>query len=270
MFEFTIRGSRGTIPICGRDFVKYGGKTTCLTLQTNEGMLIFDAGTGIMNVTNEWASLREVPPTTLLFTHLHIDHIMGMPCFRPLYDEKAKTAIMADPKRDEDWKAALRTFMNKPFWPVALEELSHVTEIRDLPADKSFLHIYGVKISWFRAFHPQQCLVYRVEMPNKTITIATDVGYSAEQIDPAFINFCQGSDCLIYDSQFTPEEYPQHKEYGHSTWKAGVHVAREADVKELILTHHAPNRKDNEIDSIVALAKREFPSTCAASENMIL
>lgn len=257
------------MPVCGRDFLKYGGKTTCLSVKTDEGMIIFDAGTGILNITKDLSKCSEVLPSTLFFTHLHLDHIMGLPSFRPLY-EQAKTIIIADPNRDEDWQAALQAFMNKPYWPVALDELDSDTEMRNIPLDKSHLDVYGVEISWFRAMHPQQCLVYKVEMPDKSVVIATDVGYSQEEIDPAFINFCRGADCLIYDSQFTPDEYAAHSKYGHSTWQAGVKVVKEAGVSQLILTHHSPSRKDSEIDQIVEVAQREFPETVAAAENMTL
>jgi len=104
-------------------------------------------------------------------------------------------------------------------------------------------------------------LAYRVETENGTTVIATDVEYSDDNIQPAFINFCSGADNLIFDAQFKPEEYPAHKGWGHSSWRAGTRIAACAGIKQLILTHHAPKRSDSELDEILKNARAEFART---------
>lgn len=270
VFKFVIRGTRGSMPACGRDYVKYGGNTTCFSIQTDGGLIIFDAGTGILHVANDLAGFPEMPSITMFFTHFHMDHVIGLPRFDPLYSKQTTISIMADHHRGGDWKKTLRTFMGKPYWPVGLGECDAVMKLEDLPAEQDGMELYGVRISWFHVPHPQQCLAYRVEMPGNVVVIATDVEYDANRIPPDFIEFCRNADFLVYDTQYTPEEYAAHRGWGHSTWETGARIAGQAEVGRLILSHHAPDRKDREIDRIAEDAKKVFSRSIAATENMVL
>ena len=134
MHRFVIRGTRGTIPVCGQEFVRHGGHTTCFSLHHEQGVVIIDAGTGITSVGSEISACSKVPPICLLFTHFHLDHIVGLPCFAPLYDGHAKIKIMADPKLETEWKKTLTNFMAKPYWPVRLGEVDAVMDDNLSPA----------------------------------------------------------------------------------------------------------------------------------------
>ncbi|MDD4872195.1 MAG: MBL fold metallo-hydrolase [Kiritimatiellae bacterium] len=270
MQEVTIQGARGTIPACGDEFKRYGGNTTCYSLRTDKGIIIFDAGTGISHVKREIAHLGKTLPITLFFTHFHMDHVIGFPCFDPLYDKNARINIMADPRRRDNWKSTLKTFMGKPYWPVGLGETDIKMTLKDIPVSRDAMDVYGARVSWLSVPHPQQCLAYRIEAAGKTTIIATDIEYDLETIQTSFINFCRGADFLIFDAQYTPEEYEFHKGWGHSTWQVGARVAACAGIGRLILTHHAPARTDNELNRIIKNARNEFASTDIAMENMVL
>jgi len=270
MYQFIIRGARGTIPACGQEYLIYGGHTTCFTVRTDSGLIIFDAGTGISSVANDLSELPTSPSITLLFTHFHMDHIIGLPIFSPLYNKNTEISILADRRRTDDWRTTLKNFIGKPYWPIGLAESDAVMKLEDIPVDEEAMELYGVRISWFLVPHPQQCLAYRVEMPENTVVIATDLEYNKNGIQSAFINFCRNADFLIFDAHYTPEEYPAHRGWGHSTWEVGARIANEAGVDRLILTHHAPSRKDTEIDRILEAARKVFPVTFAAAENMVL
>ena len=266
----TIQGARGTIPACCSSSRKYGGDTTCYSVVTEKGIIIFDAGTGISHVASEISRLPRKLPITLFFTHFHMDHVIGFPCFDPLYDKHASINIMADPRRRHNWKNTLNVFMGKPYWPVGLGDTDIKMTLKDIPVARDAMDVYGMRISWFSVPHPQQCLSYRIETPETTTVIATDVEYSYDNIDTAFINFCQGADFLIFDAQFTPAEYEAHRGWGHSTWKTGSRIAACAGVKRLILTHHAPGRTDAALDRILKEAQNELPQTRMACERMRL
>jgi phosphoribosyl 1,2-cyclic phosphodiesterase len=270
MWDFTIRGARGTIPACGQEYVRYGGNTTCFSLQTKSELLIIDAGSGITQLGRDIASLTKLPPITIFFTHFHLDHVIGFPCFEPVYNKEAKITLMADPRRAGNWKETLNTFMGKPYWPVGLGEADAMVKLEDLPVKEDHLERAGVKISWIRVPHPQQCLAYKLEMPGNVVVIATDMEHDANLVQPAFLDFCRNADFLVCDAQYTPEEYPAHCGWGHSTWQACTLIAREAKVKQLVLTHHAPTRTDKEVDAIVKAAQKVFPNTIGAAENMKL
>lgn len=270
MAQFTIRGTRGTMPTCGESCLRYGGNTTCYSIRTGQGMVVIDAGTGISNVVRDKSNGDQLTDITLLFTHFHMDHLMGLPSFEPLHDCDTRLRIRADSHRKSDWKEDLRLFMRKPFWPVGLLEAQADMSLEDLPEDEAGLTIGDVHISWMRIPHPQQCLAYRIELPSQTIVIATDVEYAVSDIDPDFIEFCRGADHLIHDAQYTPDEFHAHRGWGHSTWETAATVAREAGVGDLILTHHDPTRSDDQVEELVCRAGGVFSPTHAASDNMVL
>jgi phosphoribosyl 1,2-cyclic phosphodiesterase len=270
MWDFVIRGARGTIPACGNEYARYGGNTTCFSVQTDAGLLIIDAGTGIARLGRDLAQSPKLPPITILFTHFHLDHVIGFPVFDPVYNKDTKITLMADPRRTSNWKETMRTFMGKPYWPVGIGEVAAALTLEDLPIKSEYVDCAGVKVAWFRVPHPQQCLAYRLEMPGKTIVVATDMEHDANLVRPDFVKFCGNADYLVCDAHYTPEEYPAHCGWGHSTWEACAMIAREASVKHLVLTHHAPTRTDKEVDAIVKIARKAFPATTAAAENMIL
>lgn len=258
------------MPTCGPNQRRYGGNTTCFTLQTDEGMIIIDAGTGISTLSREIARMPAVPPLTLLFTHFHLDHVVGLPSLEALYNPKAHVTIMADPRRPENWKETLTTFMGKPYWPIGLGDVDAVMRLEDLPVASGTLELYGARISWFRLPHPQQCLAFRLKTESEDIVVATDVEYDRRHIPPAFIEFCAGTDFLIFDAQYLPAEYEAHRGWGHSTWEVAALAAAQINPDELILTHHAPERTDDEIDSSVESARAVFQRTRASAEGLAL
>jgi phosphoribosyl 1,2-cyclic phosphodiesterase len=270
MHGFVIRGSRGTLPTCGAGFLRYGGDTTCFSLVTAQGLLVIDAGTGLRHVTQELADRTDIPPITVLLTHLHMDHLVGLPSFGPLYSTHAQIRFMADPDRDDDWQQALLAFMRKPYWPVGLTDADASLGFESLPAPGTPIDIYGVRVSWCAVPHPQQCAAFRLEWSGGSVVVATDVEFHAGQIPDSFVAFCKDAGHLIFDAHFRPSEIGQYSGWGHSTWEAGVALAKAAGVGELLLTHHSPKRCDDDVEGIVEAARRAFPRTRGASTNMSL
>ncbi len=270
MSKFTIHGARGTIPAPGKDFLKYGGNTTCFSLKTDQGIIVIDAGTGISALDRSIPKGNETPQITLLFTHFHLDHVIGLPVFHSLCNPNADITVMSDPDRLDDWQTTLKTIVSEPYWPVNLMNFGAHMRCRNLDHKKGILELYGARISWCRVWHPQQCLAYRIQTPECVIVIATDTEHGNAKFDALFLEFCQNADFLIYDAHYTPEEYIAHKGWGHSTWKEGVRIAHEAHVRKLILTHHDQNRHDDQVDDMINLARKFFPETYGAYEGMVL
>lgn len=270
MHKFIIRGARGSMPVCRHSILRHGGNTTCFSLQTDKGLIVFDAGTGISSVSRDLASCPATPPITIMFTHFHLDHVIGLPAFSPLYDPRAWINFMGDSSRKDDWPTTLRTLFAKPYWPGSLTASGAGKCFEHLPSDQNFLQIYGARISWCPVSHPQGCLSYKVECDDKVIVIATDHEHTRSDVSEGFLEFCHGADILIYDAMYTPAEYVDHVGWGHGNWQLGVQLALEARVGELILTHHEVTRTDTEIDEIVRQTRKYFPETKAAMENMVL
>lgn len=221
------------------------------------------------SVTAETVNRRCCPPVTILFTHFHMDHVIGLPVFNPIYRHGAEVTLMADPRREGDWKTALRKFISRPYWPVGLGDGNGAMRLVDLAAAGG-LSVMGVDVKWFAVPHPQDCLAYRLTFGGTSVVVATDTEYTMDDIDPAFVRFCEGADALVFDAQFTPDEYPAHIGWGHSTWEVAAEAATRAEVGRLVLTHHAPRRTDKALDSIVRETRRRFAKTDAAFEGMVL
>lgn len=258
------------MPVAGRPFARHGAQTTCCSLRTPRGLIVVDAGTGIIALSDRLQCETALPPITILFTHFHLDHVIGLPLFQPIYRPGARITIMADPGRPDDWKRSLRTLIGRPYWPVNLADCRARPRLRDLPAGRSTMTLHGLRVSWQPVRHPQSCLAYRFDSPGGGIVMATDYEPGHAGLDERFLNFCRGADILIVDAQYTPREKIQHRGWGHGCWRDAAAIAREAKVGELILTHHDRYRTDAQLDAIVRNARRLFPRTRAARDGMTL
>ncbi len=267
---FTIHGARGSMAVSGGAFDKYGGETTCFSLVARQGILIIDAGTGIIALGDRLMRQEWLPPITIMFTHFHLDHLIGLPLFKPLYRAGASITLMADPHREENWQNSLKTLLGPPFWPLKLERSGAAIRFQPLPKHGNCMRTNGIEIAWHSLRHPQQCLAYRLRTPNRSIVIATDHEQDAVAVDEGFTDFCRGAAALVADAQYTPAEYPAHRGWGHGTWYACALQAAAAGVGKLILTHHDLRRTDRQIDCIVRRARRIFPATHAARAGMRL
>ena len=274
--HWTIHGARGSYPVSGERFRRYGGSTSCFSVETKTGLIIVDAGTGIAALGDELFQRPSLPPITILFTHFHLDHVIGLPAFKPFLREDAKVTLLADAESAGDWPQALKTSVGKPFWPFGLAESNATVRFEDLPRRKPSaqmmgpITLYGMEVSWCAVWHPQGCVNYRFALPEQTLVLATDREHGNPRLDAIFQEFCHGVDVLIHDAQYTPEEYPNRSGWGHSTWEQGATLAEQLGAKQLVLTSHDPSRSDEEIDRLVECAQRIFPNTVAAAEEMTL
>jgi phosphoribosyl 1,2-cyclic phosphodiesterase len=248
------------------EVLRFGGNTSCVQVRLPDGaVLIIDAGTGLRNLGLEL--MRELPapkfPLRFLMTHFHWDHIQGIPFFAPLY-VAANTVTFQSSRSSGELREILERQMTQPYFPVPFEML---------PAKREFIHVppeglrYGdLHIYPFPLNHPQGATGYRLESEGAVIVHASDFEHGNAELDSMLRQYARDADILVYDSQYTPEEYEKKKGWGHSTWLEGVRVAHEANVKRLILFHHDPDHTDNFLDALVHEARSHFPNTDAAKE----
>lgn len=267
--KLIVHGARGSIPTCGAEFSEFGGNSTCFSLRTAEGTIVVDAGTGIQALSDSLKAKGACAgPITILFTHFHLDHVIGLPCFTPLYNAKSNITVMGDP-REKHWPRALKTLFGVPYWPVELARAGARISLSNLPP-QGRMRLYGANVSWIPLHHPQPCLAFRFESEGRAAVVATDHEHGDAEIDAGLLSFARNAGVLVYDAQYTPVEFRRRTGWGHSTWLAGARLAAAAGVGKLVLTHHDRRRTDEQVRLIVKKTRAVFPAAIAAREGMAI
>lgn len=266
--ELMVRflGVRGSIPTPGAAF-SAGGNTACLEVTAGDTRIILDAGTGLKLLGDERMAAGP-RASTILLSHLHWDHVCGLPFFTPIYVPGHRVEIASGPNGELPLDAAIRSLFRAPFFPVDFDDLGGAVTTRELRPNDRFA-IGDITVTMAKLNHPDPVYGFRLEHGGRAIVYATDTEHFA-CVDPALARLAAGADILIYDAQYTPDEYPGKVGWGHSTWEAGAALARAAGVGQLVLFHHDPGRTDAQLAALEAAAAAALPGTVAAREGMIL
>ena len=244
--KISFWGTRGSIPTPGERTVRYGGNTACVEVRDDSGaLLILDAGTGLREL---GLSLNGAGPMSidLLLSHLHWDHIQGIPFFRPAYDSRSELRIYG-PKQAWPLRDLLGLGMDDPFFPVDLDGLPIKLTIEDLRSgDDRQVGPFAVKAT--AIFHPAPALAYRIEGGDRTLVYATDTEDPFSGRPNPVIPLAHGAHTLIHDAQYLGADFK--KTWGHSTVDSALDVAVAAGVERLVLYHHDPDRSDDALDQI--------------------
>ena len=285
--DLTVRflGVRGSIATPGADKTA-GGNTACVEVCAGDTRIILDAGTGLRALGDErmkaasagsagarstatsGAQVNGPRHSTILLSHLHWDHVAGLPFFTPIYVPGHRVEIATGPNGVMSAEQSIRSLFKAPFFPVDYAMIQDQVSVRELRANDR-LTIGDITITMAKLNHPDPVYGFRLEHGGQSIVYATDTEHFA-CVDPALKKLAAGADILIYDSQYTPEEYPAKVGWGHSTWLAGAELARAAGVPQLVLFHHDPNRTDAQLDALEAEARANLPGTVAAREGLVL
>jgi phosphoribosyl 1,2-cyclic phosphodiesterase len=265
-------GVRGSIATPTLENLRYGGNTTCLSLDLGvDEHLILDCGTGIRLFGESLTAGRPRRPMRfqVIFTHYHLDHIEGLPFFAPIYDPGNTFTFHGSNAAGRTVKEILERFMEPPYFPVPLANIpSHVDYAT---IDGSPLQFGDLTVSVLRLNHPNGSNSYRLERGGKRIVFATDHEHGDEATDDALVRFSEGADYLIYDATYPPSEYETlRRGWGHSTWYEGVRVARAAGVRSLVLFHHHPGHTDEQLEAVLKVAREELDGIEIAREGMTL
>lgn len=269
--QFSLRcwGARGSTPTPGASTLRYGGETTCFEIRAGNSLVLVDCGSGARNFGTDLCKCEPVA-FDLLFTHTHLDHICGLPFFKPAYDPRFEVNAWAGHFLDETSLVDIvERIMSPPIFPVAAKTLKAVN-FRTFQAGDILPRNDDLVIRTVRLNHPGGACGYRFDYHGKSICIITDHEHGDPEIDANVRSFVEGADFMIYDAMFTDDEYETFKGWGHSTWQKAVALAQEADVKVPVLFHHDPRRSDDELDEIGMAADAAYPGTLVASEGMLL
>lgn len=269
-FFVKIWGARGTLPGSGERQTAFGTETCCVEMRVGGHRLIFDAGTGIVPL--GWQlGLEGRCDVDLFFSHVHYDHIMGLPFFVPLYRKGCTVSISAGHMLDGRSCADIVTdYMRAPFLPITPKVFAADIDYRTFQPGAVLTPREGIEIRTARLQHPNGAVGYRVAAGGRVVAYVTDTEHVPGETDAAVMSLFEGADIAIYDTTYTDAEMQRYRHYGHSSWEEGVRLARAAGAKRLVLFHHSHIRDDEELAQIEAEAKAVFPGAVLGRTGLTL
>lgn len=265
----TFHGVRGSTPCHGPDTLKYGGNTSCVSV-SSEGnrTLLLDLGTGLRYFGLDYAKNNTEPINAVaLVTHLHWDHIQGLPFFGPILRDGARLEMYGP--RQDDGKSFLSSVsgaFSQPTFPIGLHDLRGKFEFNDV--DNSDFTIDGYQIRSRVVPHIGPTVGFRIDLDGLSIAYISD---HQQPTDGSFVvpdgvyELAQDVDLLIHDSQYTDAEFEVRRNWGHCTPTFAVDIAQACGAKKVALYHHDPDRSDAELDGL-DMSRPNGPSVCIARE----
>lgn len=248
-------GVRGSTPCSGPELARYGGNTACVVLEAAETEpIVFDLGTGL----RYWGETQPLDGSfgaTALVTHLHWDHVQGLPFFPNADRVGARFDIYAPCELHKELETAWEEFMRPPYFPVKASELR---------GDYNFRRICDAEFAVGRANvmarpvpHVGDTNGYRVSVGDTSVAYISDHQQPEDPttVDPHVLDLARGVDLLIHDAQYTPEEFAERAHWGHCTVAYAIEVAVQAEAKCLALFHHDPSHEDKVMDALFTEAQ---------------
>lgn len=302
-FKIKFRGTRGSYPVPNINFLKYGGNTTCVEVNVGGRLIILDAGTGIIQLGKDLVQAhiltgntiveREPIKATLFLTHIHQDHIQGLPFFNPAYILSTKLNIFGMTFGKDSLKETISTVLYDKVFPLGLEDVNcemninnysekqaviikkngDVKLIQSVELEKTGVDEDDVVVTSHKTFaHPKEgCLCLKIEYRGKSLVFATDKE-SYVGSDKRFIQFAHGCDLLIHDAQYTHQEYVSpifpKQGFGHSTYQMAIETAKLAHAKKLVFFHFDPSYDDDVLSMLEEEFKADYKTCEFAKENL--
>ncbi len=253
-------GTRGSNPVSGADYIRFGGNTCCLDVRHGSDLLIIDAGTGIRPFGN---ILQETKPKNihLLFSNTHWDHLAGFPFFQPIYDPDFHIHIYTPIGFEKTSREIFTEMLAYAYFPVRLDDIQASLHFHEIREGEPF-EVGHFVVNTHYAFHPGATLCFKIRCHKKTIGYVTDnellmgyhgnpnaIGKSNPRLAPYLsqIKFFKDCDLLIHEAQYTPQEYQSKIGWGHSSVSNAAVMLKHAEVKEWVITHHDPKHTDMDL-----------------------
>lgn len=281
-FNVKFRGVRGSFPVADKKFLKYGGNTSCVEVSVGGHIIILDAGTGIVGVGDDLmesyiassvdVQTRKPVYATILLSHIHQDHLLGLTFFKPIHIESTKLAVFGPDSSETTLSQDLSNLVFGKSFPLDLGDIACTLDIKGVtdedailikPNEKPILSKLtevaqgedDILITFYKSYvHPQNgVMIYKISYKGKSLVYATDKECYFGG-DKKFAKFAKDCDLLIHDAQYTTEDYlspySSKQGFGHSTYDMAVEVMKQAKAKSLVFFHYDPSYDDNKLERI--------------------
>ena len=263
MMKVHFLGVRGSTPCADNRFSQYGGHTSCVLVEVDDSIFIFDAGSGIVNASGIALQLAK-KECHLFFSHVHLDHIMGLPFFAPLWFKDYTVNIRAGSlAKYGGIKDFFTRTLTEPLFPIPFAAFPGNIQCEDFTPG----HMYTLgnsQIDTFGLNHPNGAVAYRLTYDGKSLCYVTDHEHGNESNREGLVEFIRGTDMFIYDSTFGDDNYPKFKGWGHSTWQEALRLGDDAGVAQTAIFHHDPQNTDDKMaiieDQVLQASNRAFVS----------
>ena len=240
----------------------WGGNTSCVHIETgSKDYMIMDGGSGLRALGKEIIESNLTGLTFHIFlSHLHYDHIQGIPFFAPAYFPSNSVVFHGGHR---DIEKFLRRQMEEPFFPINFDTLgANISFEEHTPGD--LVKVCDAEVTLFKQNHPGDSYGYRVEANGKALVYSTDCEHKNEAHgkDYPYLDFIRNADLLIFDAPYTHSQSIGNREHwGHSSNVMGVELAARADVKKLAIFHHDPNTTDEQISEFFSHTRKFLQGT---------
>lgn len=264
MIEVVFYGVRGSVPCSGDSIRATGGNTSSVLVRVDdEDPILLDLGTGLRYLGHDLVATSSGEPFrgTALVSHLHWDHIQGLPFFVPLLNDGAILDLYG-PTQDGAMSLSeeIDSFLRPPLFPVSLAELPG--EVNIIERRGGCFDVGSATVTAVEVTHVGRTLGFRIDAGGASVVYIPDhqqPGERATEVADDVLRLCAGADLLIHDAQYDAEEFTRKAAWGHSTVEYAAEVARQAGVKDLVLFHHDPSHDDAWVQAAQASVSAASP-----------
>lgn len=264
-------GVRGSIACPGPSTIRYGGNTPCIEVRCDEHVLVFDAGTGLRPLGLELIKDKSIRNVDIFITHCHLDHVVGLPFFAPLFRKGFRVRVWAGNLLPANSiERVMRMLMSSPLFPIQIEIFKAAIEFHDFKSGDVLRPHENVVLRTAPLDHPDGSNGYRLEYGGRAFALVSDTEGFPGKCDKDLLSLADHADLAVYDATYTEDEIVSRIGWGHSTWLRGIRLAEKANVKHLCLFHHDPSHDDDFMDTLAAEANDARPGTVTAREGQII
>lgn len=280
-FKVKFRGVRGSFPVANKNFMQYGGNTSCVEVNVGDHLIILDAGTGIVGVGDDlmehYISSAVNPQdrkpicATILISHIHQDHLLGLTFFKPMHIPSTYIRIFGSSSQGTDLAGNMSELIFGKTFPLDLGDIACHLDIKNITEEQRIILKSGeppilvdsnyspdeddIVITFYKSYvHPQEgVMIYKISYKGKSLVYATDKECYMGG-DKKFVKFARNCDLLIHDAQYTTEDYlnpsSPKQGYGHSTYDMAIEAMKQSKAKNLVFYHFDPGYDDVKLNRI--------------------